>query len=78
MEELKIETRGREGESGRSKETGEERVLLDLLQDGALHLDDLVRQSGLPTAKVCSIMTLMEIKGKVKNLGGMTYALGHR
>jgi DNA processing protein len=54
-------------------ESPEEEMLLSLIRDEGKHLDQLVRESGFDTAKVASIMTMLEIKGKVRNLGGMMY-----
>ncbi len=54
-----------------------ERALLRLLNSGsgeALHVDELGRGTGLPIAAVSSTLTLMELKGTVKHLGGMKYA----
>lgn len=53
----------------------EEKVLLELLRDGALQIDEIVRCSNLKIGKVASLLTLMEIKGKVRNLGGMVYTI---
>jgi DNA processing protein len=52
-----------------------ERALLRLLNSGeAQHVDELGRESGLPIATVSSTLTMMELKGTVKHLGGMKYA----
>jgi DNA processing protein len=76
LEELNLEDRGK-GIKARKviPESPEEEKLLALIQDEAKHLDQLVRESGLETGLVASIMSLMEIKGKVKNLGGMAYII---
>ncbi|PJC27943.1 DNA-protecting protein DprA [Candidatus Shapirobacteria bacterium CG_4_9_14_0_2_um_filter_39_11] len=76
LEELNISTKRK---AQRAKqvlpESPEEESLLSLLKDEGKHLDQLVRESGFDTAKVASIMTMMEIKGKVRNLGNMVYAI---
>ena len=41
----------------------------------AVHIDELIKRSELPSHVVNGTMTLMEMKGKVKNLGGMMYVL---
>lgn len=56
-------------------ENPEEEKIIKILVDGQAHIDNLVRISGMGTGQVSSLLTLMEIKGKVKNLGGMVYAL---
>jgi len=49
--------------------------ILDELNDETKHIDQIARESGFDTAKVASIMSFMEIKGKVRNLGGMVYII---
>lgn len=53
----------------------EEGLILNLLSLEPLHIDFLVKQSQLNSAVVSSTLVLMEMKGKVKNLGGMNYVL---
>lgn len=56
-------------------ESAEEALLLRLLVDEPTHVDELSRQSGLPTALVSSTLTLMELKGMVQQVGGMKYVM---
>ncbi|MDX1663676.1 MAG: helix-turn-helix domain-containing protein, partial [Candidatus Promineifilaceae bacterium] len=56
-------------------ESAEEAALLKLLSVEPLHVDDLTRSSGLPSAQVSSTLTLMELKGMVQQVGGMRYVL---
>ena len=51
----------------------DESVILSLLENETLYLDELVRISGLTASTVSSKLTVMEIKGMVKNLGGGVY-----
>lgn len=53
----------------------EEAKLLCYLSKEPAHIDELVRKSQMETAQVMSALSLMEMKGKVKNLGGMNYIL---
>jgi len=39
------------------------------------HIDELCRSSGLPVASVSSTLTMMELKGMVRQVGGMNYVL---
>ncbi len=55
--------------------TKEERIILELLEKGALHLDEIIEKSNLSSQKVISLLSLLEIEGKIKNLGGNTFAL---
>lgn len=78
LEELNLEVKIL-AEKGRKilPESEEEEIILKILEGGALHFDEIVRQAGMETAQVGSLLTLMEIKGKVKNLGQGEYGLGN-
>jgi len=52
-----------------------EAVLLKYLSADPAHVDDIRQQSGLPIAQVSSTLALMELKGMVKQMGGMNYVL---
>ncbi|MBI4999893.1 DNA-protecting protein DprA, partial [Candidatus Gottesmanbacteria bacterium] len=76
LDELKIENRKLKIESKKViPENPEEESILKILADGQRHIDEVVRISGMETGKVASLLILMEIKGKVKNLGGMIYTM---
>lgn len=51
----------------------EEKILLKYLGSIPIHIDKLVKLSGLNSQIVTSTITMMEIKGTVKNLGNMNY-----
>ena len=53
----------------------EEETLLDYLSKQPQHINELIKRSQLSTATVNSTLVLMEMKGKVKNLGGQMYVL---
>ena len=48
---------------------------LELLSHDPLHIDDLIRKSALPTNDVISVLTMMELKGMIKQVGSMQYIL---
>jgi DNA processing protein len=50
-----------------------EKILLDLLDAEPLPVDKLVIQSKLNISVVNSTLSILEMKGYVKNLGGQTY-----
>jgi len=56
-------------------DNAEERTLLSLLSHDPRHIDDLIRESDLPTTTVSSTLTVMELKGLVKSAGGMQFIL---
>ncbi|MDP3998130.1 MAG: DNA-processing protein DprA [bacterium] len=56
-------------------ENPEEEKIIATLRNGPSHIDEIIKQTKLETATVGSLLGLMEIKGKVKNLGGGEYGL---
>lgn len=52
---------------------GTEAQLFSLLGKEPLHVDELRYQSGLPVEIVSSALTLMELKGQVRQVGSMRY-----
>jgi DNA processing protein len=51
----------------------DERTLIDALSREPRHIDDIVRASGLAAATVSGTLALLELKGLVRDLGGMQY-----
>lgn len=51
-----------------------ERLLLQHLQADTQHIDDLTNRCGLPASTVSAVLTMMELKGMVRYVGGMQYA----
>ncbi len=58
-------------------ETVEERTLLAHVGPEPVHLDELVRASGLTTATVSSTLVMMELKGMVRRVDNTRYILAH-
>ncbi len=52
-----------------------EMQLFALLSDEPHHVDELSRAAGLPIGEVTSTLALMELKGLVRQVGGMQYVL---
>ncbi len=78
LEELNI-TRLAEHQEARlaiPKSDLEEQILACLTQE-PLHVDDIVRQMQLDAAQVISTLTLMELKGLVRQVGVMQYRATH-
>ena len=50
-----------------------EAQLLSVLGEQPIHVDELRNQTGLPIEKVSATLTLMELKGMVRQVGGMHY-----
>lgn len=51
--------------------TKEEKMILNFLEKEAMHFDELVRKTGIPSSKLGSLLTLMEVKGILKNAGSI-------
>jgi DNA processing protein len=76
LEELGI----RKLEVGRMEikgETPEENLILEVLKEGALDVEKIIEKTKLPPPKVASILSILEIEGKIKNLGGNIYAISN-
>jgi len=58
--------------------TGDEAALLAQVSAEPVHIDDLCRRTGLPAPAVASALSMMELKGMVRQLGGMHYVLAKR
>jgi DNA processing protein len=52
-----------------------EAILLERLSTEPIHVDALRRSVDLPIAEVSSTLALMELKGMVRQVGGMNYVL---
>lgn len=51
----------------------EEAAILKILEKTARHADEISRESGLTASETSSILSLLEMKGLAKNLGGMNW-----
>ena len=59
-------------------ENEEENLILGVLKEEALDVDKIIEKTKLSVAKVAGTLAILEIKGKVRNLGGNIYAINHR
>ncbi len=50
-----------------------EESLLAVLSDEPLHMDEIRNQTGLPIERVSATLVMMELKGLVRQVGGMNY-----
>lgn len=69
---LQIDMRKARGAHGQkiTSDILEEQEILDVLAEGQLHRDDIVRRSGKSSDVISSLLSMMEIKGLVTNKGG--------
>lgn len=60
-----------------SLETEMEQRIYAMLSREPVHVDDLIRSSGLPAGEVLATLTLLELKDLARNVGGMQYCTGN-
>ncbi len=61
--------------TGRTGLTDDQVRILKQLKDGALQVDDLIEAAGLPTRRVLSALTVLEIEGHVVQSSGRLFSL---
>jgi len=60
--------------SGVENSNPEEKLILDALREGALYVDKIIEKTNIPAPKTVSTLSILEISGRVRNLGGNVYA----
>lgn len=58
-------------------ENREENLILETLKEEPLDVNRIIERTKLSAQKTASTLAILEIKGKVRNLGGNTFALSH-
>jgi len=53
-------------------------LILNALKEEILYIDKIIEETKMPASRVASALAILEIEGKVKNLGGNLYALSNR
>jgi len=53
--------------------TNEEKIFLEILKDDTMHIDKIIKNSNKNSQEAIMILSMMEIKGLVKNLGSMLW-----
>jgi len=56
-------------------DSAEEKIILDNLSKEPIHIDKLAEKAQLSTSEITATLTLMEMKGKVRNMGGMMFVI---
>ncbi|MCH8741807.1 DNA-protecting protein DprA [Patescibacteria group bacterium] len=73
LKELNLPRMGKKKEL--KGDTKEEELILIMLMEEALNIDKIIKKTGLAPATVNSFLAILEIKGKIRNLGGGIYSL---
>ncbi len=53
----------------------QEQLIFDALKQEALYIDKIIEKTKLNPSTIATLLALMEISGKIRNLGGNTYSL---
>lgn len=56
-------------------DTPEEQAIIDLLQNGQIHIDELIKRMSAPPSQIGTILSMMEMKGYIRNCGSGIFAL---
>jgi len=79
LEELNFDVKMRISEAKKIiPDSREEAIILKFVNyDNPIHIDKLIKLTKLDIITLSSKLSLMEIKGKIKNIGASNYLLGH-
>lgn len=55
--------------------TEEEKKIVALIQEAPIHIDEIAEKTGYDMIKLTAALTIMELDGKIKNLGGGLYGV---
>jgi DNA processing protein len=75
LQELNLPSLERIQSETQKAENLEQRLILNALQQEALEIDKIIEKTKLSPATTASALIVLEMKGKIKNLGGNTYTL---
>lgn len=74
LEELNIgELEQKSNNTTIKPETPEEKIIIDILSHESLHIDKIAQASKLRINALGAILTMMELKGMIKDMGGKNY-----
>ncbi len=54
-------------------QNSEEKILFKIIIKSPIHIDEIIQQCTLPISTINATLTIMEMKGMIKNLGGGNY-----
>ncbi|TSD00923.1 MAG: DNA processing protein, partial [Parcubacteria group bacterium Athens0714_25] len=76
LEELNLEKRSAQQQIKKIVPSSqEEKMIAKVLSGEPLHIDRIIKLSKLETSNAISTLSIMEIKGMVKNIGGQNYII---
>jgi DNA processing protein len=75
LDVLGIESASAKASADFDAATPQEVAILTALKEGSLYIDAIIATTKLNASSVATTLALMEISGKIRNLGGNTYSL---
>ena len=75
LTELNLQCLNLKFKQGVKGENEEENLILESLKEETLYIDKIIERTKLSAAAAAGALAILEIKGKVRNLGGNIYAL---
>ncbi len=54
-----------------------EGLILQILKEQSLHIEEIIKRTNLSAQQVCGLLSIMEIQGKIRNLGNNNFAIKH-
>ncbi|OGZ68992.1 MAG: DNA protecting protein DprA [Candidatus Staskawiczbacteria bacterium RIFCSPHIGHO2_02_FULL_42_22] len=75
LDVLGLEPRGAAHAPRLAAENETEKVILQILEQEALYIDNIIAATKLSPSQIATTLALMEISGKIRNLGGNVYSL---
>lgn len=76
LDELRVRDRVRVSDARQVlPEDQDEKKILEILKNENRNIDELSRKTGINIGELVGLLTMMEIRGKIKNLGGSVYKI---
>jgi DNA processing protein len=75
LKELKIKNIEKNIKKEIEGDNKEENLILNILKEEPLHIDKIIEKTNLPPQKVAGILTILEYKDKIENLGGNVFSI---
>lgn len=75
LQELKVSSFAKASKDRQKGQNKDELLILKLLENEPLHFDEIARKSKINSAKLGSLLSLMEVKGLVKSQGGGFFSI---
>ena len=74
LEELNLmDLKTEKGTKERENLTEEEKIILKIIEKEPIHIDKICKISKMAAGQVLSIVSVLEIKGIIKNIGGSKF-----